>query len=937
MGIILKNSKQVFDELIGSSYFDTIFKNSIRDYYIYGFKSYHQFSGSDQTARKRWNVFSKVWGEKWYFEQRKNGRNQITLKTAPAGSENPLSDLYFMHNLSKIGDYLNYLLDMDSRAALRGGIKKLPVALEELETIAGNTGIKSLKEEDETEYSIISNWFDKLNGRAGKTDDLPVRINRQLYIWSPATRIFSKNMNNKYSNLKERTDFLYNLGIIGDLRDDPEERNKWLEKQWRQYSPTLRRYFTGNAPGDHYWYRSPQTMDKIIKEICKDDDGIHNFRAFCDFFSQYYPLGEFGIMLSKRCGRKSTQYDGDIFRFKHNYLQKTLYDYNLIDLLGAIEKRYLCLILYSHGTNMKSYEEIILPLEIRISVTNGREYVMYYHVTERKIKALRLEFIDKIIAYTSIKSIYKIQYRIYKTGKKKKRKCIGKTEIILDREDIAKQLKTALEMLPFIWGAEVGECEVTNNWRDKLISIRLPVTFHFEKEKYIQNRLEKEKRATQNSGDILIFPTKELRTWIRSFYQRLDIDEDTKIGDFLISADVDAMWKIYHTQFLSEDSEKDDDTTEKHDNIEHKETVFEVKGKKVPATQGHEALFNELFSSYAIVLSDSVLTCSGKHPSESLKDTMGKRIRKTFPYYTEDEVRQVQEKLITLAQNSELASREGVSRFVLENADYLYDVLPLTKMELRWLSTVLEDPLASVFLSNEQIYGLKKEIIQKVPPFPMEVINYFDRYNLEKKTLFGKKKISQTGRHTSRELRFIKMVYRAIQSEHRLKIKFRNQGGKIRYANCAAVWLEYSRRDDIFRICYINKKQNQVMKINVSRILHIHVLNDSYDKFMQRKKAIELYEKETRKIKVEFYEGKKNLPDRLLTEFSLWKKKCVYDIETKKYTMTLYYSESDKTEILIRLLGYGPYIRVKEESDPYILKEIKERIVRQKEKILENS
>lgn len=127
------------------------------------------------------------------------------------------------------------------------------------------------------------------------------------------------------------------------------------------------------------------------------------------------------------------------------------------------------------------------------------------------------------------------------------------------------------------------------------------------------------------------------------------------------------------------------------------------------------------------------------------------------------------------------------------------------------------------------------------------------------------------------------------------------------------------------------------MKINVSRILHIHALNDSYDKFMQRKKAIELYEKETRKIKVEFYEGKKNLPDRLLTEFSLWKKKCVYDIETKKYTMTLYYSESDKTEILIRLLGYGPYIRVKEESDPYILKEIKERIVRQKEKILENS
>lgn len=49
MGIILENSKSVFDELIGTNSFDDILKNSIRDYYIYGFKSFDQFSKGKKT------------------------------------------------------------------------------------------------------------------------------------------------------------------------------------------------------------------------------------------------------------------------------------------------------------------------------------------------------------------------------------------------------------------------------------------------------------------------------------------------------------------------------------------------------------------------------------------------------------------------------------------------------------------------------------------------------------------------------------------------------------------------------------------------------------------------------------------------------------------------------------------------------------------------
>ena len=51
--------------------------------------------------------------------------------------------------------------------------------------------------------------------------------------------------------------------------------------------------------------------------------------------------------------------------------------------------------------------------------------------------------------------------------------------------------------------------------------------------------------------------------------------------------------------------------------------------------------------------------------------------------------------------------------------------------------------------------------------------------------------------------------------------------------------------------------------------------------------------------------------------------------------MTLHYSSLDEKEILIRLLGYGPYIRIVADEDNYVLAELKERIVLQRDLIQE--
>lgn len=943
MGIILEKSKLVFDELIGSNSFDEIFKNSIRDYYAYGFKSYDQFLKGSQIIKDRWKVFSKVLGEKWHFEKGKKGRNQIILKTNPSGVDNPVDDLYFLHNLSKIGDYLNYLIDLDERSRIRGGTEKLPVDWEELETVEGKDGIQNLVDADSIEYAIISNWQRFLESDClRKETPFRIRINRQLNIWSCNTRYMPSSFRDKYANLSNRTVYLYQLGILGDLRDDTEKRNQWLKSQWEEYDPNFKKYFSNSTSGNHYWFRSPLTMKKLCEIVATgeearlSDTGFDKqLRSMFNFFSQYYPLGELGTILLERLGGKVESCDADGIRFKHNYLQKTLYDYNLIDILIAIENRYLCLVEYSHGINLRSYVEVVVPLEIRISVTNGREYVMYYDITKKKIKALRLEFIDKISVYSHVDSIESVQYIVSKQGKKIHREEKVRKTIHIDR-NIAENVTIAHKMLPFIWGTEVSECYVTDDWQERLIDITLPISYESKKELYIVNRVNKERRNSSADKTITVFPTKEIRSWVRSFYKRVDISAGENVGSFDVYSDVNALWNVYFGKETLQGGGVPE--YKKSDETEYIEYSCIVNGVIVSELEGHGALFNELFSRYAVVLADSVLTCSSDE-NKKFDSILSENIENAFDYYSKEEAEEVRGELKRIAYSAELIDESNKSRFIVKKASYLFDVLPLTKMEARWLKTVLEDPLARVFLNEEQITMMLETLNvapYEVRSFKMESINYFDRYNLEDRSITGKKKISQEGRHTEREISFLRMINQAIESGQMLKIVFKNWKGEKLYITCAPIWIEYSRRDDVFRLWYVHRGKNEIRIINVSRILQVVVQQErKFNKAEQRIKMQELYAKTMTSIKVEFYQGEKNLQDRLLTEFSLWKKKCTFNTETQKYAMTLYYSALDEKEILIRLLSYGPYIKIVADEDNYVLSELKERIIAQRDRIQE--
>lgn len=67
-----------------------------------------------------------------------------------------------------------------------------------------------------------------------------------------------------------------------------------------------------------------------------------------------------------------------------------------------------------------------------------------------------------------------------------------------------------------------------------------------------------------------------------------------------------------------------------------------INGIIVSELEGHSALFNELFSRYAVVLADSVLACSSNN-SKQFDNILRDNIKNAFDYYSEKEAEKVKD------------------------------------------------------------------------------------------------------------------------------------------------------------------------------------------------------------------------------------------------------------------------------------------------------
>lgn len=230
-----------------------------------------------------------------------------------------------------------------------------------------------------------------------------------------------------------------------------------------------------------------------------------------DFFSEIAPCGVIGSFLLDKGKRQEEN-----FAFKHHYITGAIDSEIVSQLFQAMhENRMVCMRVVNRKETVSEIK--VLPLQIFISVQNGRQYVMAYEQKHKQISSFRIDNIVKIIPGN-----------------------------ISDRlEELRGQLE---KMKSHMWGVST---QSRSGMRMEMVTFTVRYGYG---EQHIHQRLEREKRCgyVEKIDDHTsrfyaeVYDASELIPWIRTFLCRItEIHFSNAVLEAQFRRDIENMYRLY--------------------------------------------------------------------------------------------------------------------------------------------------------------------------------------------------------------------------------------------------------------------------------------------------------------------------------------------------------------------------------------------------------
>lgn len=226
--------------------------------------------------------------------------------------------------------------------------------------------------------------------------------------------------------------------------------------------------------------------------------------------------------------------------------------------------------------------------------------------------------------------------------------------------------------------------------------------------------------------------------------------------------------------------------------------------------------------------------------------------------------------------------------------------MPLTTLQKRWLKALLNDPRIKLF--DPPMDGLE----DVEPLYPPNTFVYYDRYH-------DGDPFDDPG-----YIKRFRCILSAIRHKRWLRIQFTGHRGLPHSWRCIPYKLEYSAKDDKFRLISANKRD--ALSINLARITNCFMM-EPYEDADYRPKEMK------KRILVLELTDDRNALERVMLHFSHLDKETER-IDENHYKITLHYEREDETELLIRVLSFGPVLKVIFPDD--FVKKLCERLEKQK-------
>lgn len=225
---------------------------------------------------------------------------------------------------------------------------------------------------------------------------------------------------------------------------------------------------------------------------------------------------------------------------------------------------------------------------------------------------------------------------------------------------------------------------------------------------------------------------------------------------------------------------------------------------------------------------------------------------------------------------------------------------PTTLLQKRWLKTLLLDP-------RIRLFGMTDKGLEDVAPlFDPTKIVWYDRY------------CNGDSFEDEDYIERFRQLLEAVKTHRKVQVIFDSHRGNHNNWTVIPYRLEYSSTDDKFRLlCHSGKWRNRTL--NLSRISYVRLWGtfdpDDYP----------VPELTNESVTIEIT-NERNALERAMLQFSYLAKRTER-IGEKNFRMTLNYRQEDETELLIKIISFGPLVKVVEPDSFATL--IRERIERQ--------
>lgn len=210
--------------------------------------------------------------------------------------------------------------------------------------------------------------------------------------------------------------------------------------------------------------------------------------------------------------------------------------------------------------------------------------------------------------------------------------------------------------------------------------------------------------------------------------------------------------------------------------------------------------------------------------------------------------------------------------------------IPLTLLQKRWLKAISLDPRVKLF-------GVDFPDLEDVEPLFTSADYYiYDQYN------------DGDPFEDEQYIRNFRIVLDAIRKGTQIKFEMINRKGNMMFVRCRPLRLEYSEKDDKFRV--VTAGWRAVSTVNLAKIRSC-AYDIGYRRVSGREKTV-AHDTITVKIRDE-----RNAMERFMLHFAHFEKQAE-KLDKKHYLVKIKYAHDDESEMVIRILSFGPMIEVLE-------------------------